>query len=155
MCWPFVAVLLLLQLPALKEAQQGLTALFSSFIFQFGRAQSATCQQYLYYIGEARGKKTCLEVFPYQQTSQCGLCSQKYVEISQGFLTATLPVPSPASCPQMAADSGWDGVPVPQSPAVPSLAHRLSAGLVTGPPPLEVFTNPADFWDKVEWQRGH
>lgn len=30
---------------------------FPSFILQFGRPQSVTCQQYLYYTGEAREKK--------------------------------------------------------------------------------------------------
>lgn len=154
MCWPFVGVLLLLQLPAPKEAQHGSTALFSSFIFHFGRPQSVTCQQYLYYTGEGRGKKTCLEVFPYQQTSQCDLCSQKYVEISQVFLTAAFPVPSPATCLQMGADSGWDDLPVLRSQRGPAW---LSAGLVTESPSLEMFTNPADvaFWEKVEWERGY
>lgn len=95
---------------------------FPSFILQFGRPQSVTCQQYLYYTGEAREKKkkACLEVFPYQQTSQCGLCSQKYVEISQVFLTAAFPVPSPAICLQMEADSAWDDLPVLQISLCPA-----------------------------------
>lgn len=122
-----------------SSLQHGSTALFSSFIFQFGRPQSVTCQQHLYYIGEARRKKTCLEVFPYQQTSQCGLCSQKYVEISQVFLSAAFLLPSPASCLQMGAASGWGDLPVPQMPAgitaqsrawdrvpIPGSAHKPS-----------------------------
>lgn len=154
---PFVGVLLLLQLPAPKEAQHGSTALFSSFIFQFGRAQSVTCQQYLYYTGEARGKKTCLEVFPYQQTSQCGLCSQKYVETSQVFLTAAFPVPSTTNFLQMEADSGWDDLPVPQIPAVPLPGSQAPCRTWDRVTITEVFTNPANvaLGDKIEWEQGY
>lgn len=37
--------------------QHGLTALFSSFVFQWGRLRPVTCQRCLYYFGEAQGKK--------------------------------------------------------------------------------------------------
>lgn len=70
---------------ALKEVQHGLTSLFSSFIFQYGRLRSVTCQRCLYYFGEAQEKKKCLGVFPYRWMLQCGLCSQKNVEISRCF----------------------------------------------------------------------
>lgn len=115
-----------------SSLQHGSTALFSSFIFQFGRPQSVTCQQHLYYIGEARRKKTCLEVFPYQQ---CGLCSQKYVEISQVFLSAAFPVPAPAICLQM-------GAGVISQCLRSQLGSQLRAGLVTESPSLAVLTNP-------------
>ena len=48
---------------ALKEMQHGLTSLFSSFIFQYGRLRSVTCQRCLYYFGEGQGKKSALGCF--------------------------------------------------------------------------------------------
>lgn len=106
---------------------EGGTAWIDSFIFPPSSCSledhSLSPVNSIFIILEKPGKKkkkACLEVFPYQQTSQCGLCSQKYVEISQVFLTADFPVPSPAICLQMGADSAWDDLPVLQISLCPA-----------------------------------
>lgn len=90
----------------LKEVQHGLTSLFSSFVFQYGRLRSVTCQRRLYYFGEAQGKKLALGCFHIGRCCSVVSVAKKNVEIAQVFLTATFHISSTATC--LSDGTQWD-----------------------------------------------
>lgn len=100
-------------------------------------------------------KKHALRCFPISRRRSVVFVAKNMLKYHRFFLLLlSFPVPSPAICLQMEADSAWDDLPVLRSPcALPG--SQAQCRTWTESPSLETFTNPAAFWDKVEWEGGY